>query len=212
MLLAAISDLHGYVPSPAVQRQIDAADVICVCGDVQSPNRQSIQWINSLEKPVVFGPGNHDFFAARTDSDSVSNNWGFCSHVRVLIDQSCEINGIRFYGTPWSPLFFDWAFMLPPDGLRTKFSRIPNGIDILLCHSPPLIPDSRIDVCVGQDKHLGSPELTDAVRRAAPRFLFCGHIHTGDHAPAFIGRTACHNVSYLNEQYRPEFGPTLVKI
>ena len=38
MTLAVLSDLHGYVPSPAAQAVVDKADVVCICGDVESRN------------------------------------------------------------------------------------------------------------------------------------------------------------------------------
>ena len=38
MKIAVLSDLHGYVPSPAAQAVVDKADVVCICGDVESRN------------------------------------------------------------------------------------------------------------------------------------------------------------------------------
>lgn len=29
-----------------------------------------------------------------------------------LEDTSVEINGLRFWGSPWTPTFMDWAFMM----------------------------------------------------------------------------------------------------
>ena len=60
MTLAVLSDLHGYVPSPAAQAVVDKADVVCICGDVESRAMHTLAWINWLEKPVVLVPGNHD--------------------------------------------------------------------------------------------------------------------------------------------------------
>ena len=210
MKIAVLSDLHGYAPSPAAQAVVDKADVVCICGDVESAAIHTLLWINELKKPVVLTPGNHDRFFS--DPDARSYNWGLKPHVRVLIDEGCKVDSVRFWGTPWSPIFFDWAFMLQPEGLREKFAKIPEGIDVLLCHSPPRIPRSRIDVVEGRRDHCGSAELAEAVRRARPRFLFCGHIHTGSHDPVRLGSTLCRNVSYLDEQYAPAFLPALVEI
>lgn len=210
MLLAAISDLHGHVPSPAAQSIIDKADVLCISGDVDSPSFESVEWIASLRKPVVLTPGNHDRFFS--DPEDERFNWGLEPHIHVLIDKGCEIDGVRFWGTPWSPIFCDWAFMLPPDGLREKFAKIPKGIDVLISHVPPAIPRGRIGVIQGQNTQLGSRELYEAVCRAQPRFLFCGHIHTGNHERCRIVQTECYNVSYLNEQYEPTYLPRLVEI
>ena len=210
MNLAILSDLHGYVPSPAAQAVVDKADAVCICGDIQSRAMHTFAWINAQKKPVVLVPGNHDWFLF--DAAGAASNWGFGPHVRVLIDSGCEIDGVRFWGTPWSPIFFNWAFMLPPDGLREKYAKIPEGIDVLLTHSPPRIPRSRIDVVVGRRDPCGSAELAEAVLRAQPRHLFCGHIHTGDHTPVRLGSTLCRNVSYLDESYSPAFLPATLEL
>ena len=210
MIIAAISDLHGYVPAPSVQVDIDRADVVCICGDVESRAADTLVWINEQKKPVVLTPGNHDRFFS--EADARSYNWGLKPHVRVLIDEGCEIDGVRFWGTPWSPIFFDWAFMLPSEGLREKFAKIPEGIDMLITHGPPSIPRASIDMIEGKKEHIGSKELYEAVKRAQPRYHFCGHIHTGDHGCSRIGRTECFNVSYLNEQYEPTYGAKLVEV
>ena len=67
------------------------------------------------------------------------------------------------------------------------------------------IVEGRRDPC-------GSVELAEAVRRARPRHLLCGHIHTGDHAPVRLASTTCRNVSYLDEQYAPAFLPVLFEV
>ena len=210
MRLSLLSDLHGYVPSPAAQAIVDKADAVCICGDIQSRAMHTFAWINAQKKPVVLVPGNHDWFLY--DPAGAPSNWGFKPHVRVLIDSGCELDGVRFWGTPWSPIFFDWAFMLPPEGLREKYAKIPEGIDVLLTHSPPRIPRSRIDMVEGRRDHCGSAELAEAVLRARPRHLFCGHIHTGDHTPVRLGSTLCRNVSYLDEQYAPAFLPATLEL
>ncbi len=210
MTIAAISDLHGYIPAPAAQAVIDQADIVCICGDIESYAMHTFAWINALKKPVVLTPGNHDWFLS--DPSGAKTNWGLGPHIHVLIDEGCDINGIRFWGTPWSPIFFNWAFMLPPDGLREKFAMIPENIDVLLCHSPPRIPRNRIDVVENRRDHCGSVELAEAVRRARPRHLLCGHIHTGDHSPVRLGETICRNVSYLDESYSPAFLPATLEL
>ena len=60
MTIAALSDLHGYVPSPDAQAIVDKADVVCICGDIQSRAMHTFAWIKGLKKPVVLVPGNHE--------------------------------------------------------------------------------------------------------------------------------------------------------
>ena len=49
-----------------------------------------------------------------------------------LEDSGVDIQGVRVYGSPWQPEFFDWAFNLPRGpALAEKWSRIPAGVDVL---------------------------------------------------------------------------------
>jgi hypothetical protein len=69
----------------------------------------------------------NDFFAALPHCHKVvvAGNHDWCS--QHVLDGCCEllrsatylqgeaatIEGVRFYGSPWQPWFFDWAFNLP---------------------------------------------------------------------------------------------------
>jgi hypothetical protein len=49
------------------------------------------------------------------------------------------VEGITFWGSPWTTKFKDWAFMksdtdCPTTGLGGVFSKIPEGIDVLVTH------------------------------------------------------------------------------
>ena len=68
----------------AMEKDLDKADAVCICGDIQSRAMHTFAWINSLKKPVVLVPGNHDWFLY--DPAGAASNWGFKPHVRVLID------------------------------------------------------------------------------------------------------------------------------
>lgn len=49
--------------------------------------------------------------------------------------------------------------------------------------------------------------LADAILEKKPRYVFCGHIHTGDHAPARFGESEICNVSRLDEKYEIRYEP-----
>jgi hypothetical protein len=54
------------------------------------------------------------------------------------------VEGLKIYGSPFSPYFRDWAFNATPldDGgdefMDRKFSRIPDDTDIFIIHGPPM--------------------------------------------------------------------------
>ena len=64
--------------------------------------------------------------------------------------------------------------------------------------------------------HFGSLDLTDEIARKRPRFVFCGHIHTGDHVPVVLDHgessTTVYNVSRLDEDYEIAYEPLRLEI
>ena len=61
-------------------------------------------------------------------------------------------------------------------------------------------------------EHFGSPELTEAIAEKCPRFVFCGHIHTGLHGGVDFEATRIYNVSRLDERYEVAYEPTWVEV
>lgn len=92
-----------------------------------------------------------------------------------LQDEAVEIEGVKFYGSPWQLPFMNWAFNLPESELRKKFEHIPDDVDVLITHSPPHgILDST-----PTKKDLGSRSLLEKVCKIKPRYHIFGHIHHG---------------------------------
>ena len=220
MKICATSDTHGYFP------EIPNCDILCVCGDI-SPANQShtmchqtkwfnefyIPWINSLKCQVVVIPGNHDFLFLPNNLKHVDKS---PKNFHLLIDSACEIDGIKFYGSPWVTGLNAWAFNT--DKQKEYFSSIPEGLDMLITHSPPRIAGIDIDaslddICHGGSRfHWGSFALTTEIEIKKPNYCIFGHIHTGLHAPVKYNDTTLINVSYLNEQYVPKFPPIIFDI
>lgn len=229
MRLFAFSDTHGNLEGLNPQ----GADVVVMAGDL-APLRgwnerallDQVLWMNTTFRDwcshypkVAFRmiPGNHDLFAAYDDLLSAVR---LPENAKLLIDGLDEVNGLRIYGTPWVPRINGrWAFEENVPGLlRRKFAAIPNGVDILLTHTPPRIPHEKVDVSIDRNTpHFGSPELLDAIREKRPRYALCGHIHTGDHAPITLrhedgGETIVRNVSRLDEEYKVRYEPLVFEV
>ena len=79
---------------------------------------------------VVLVAGNHD--------QSIEA-WGLPSGLRChyLQDAGVELAGLKLWGTPWQPWFYDWAFDAPRRGgeafLASKFDLIPDDTDVVVC-------------------------------------------------------------------------------
>lgn len=113
-----------------------------------------------------------------------------------LEDDKCVIDGVCFYGSPWTPAFQNWAFMNDEETLGKYFRRIPEETDVLVTHGPPrgtldeapigkkerrkapTVRDSeKQDHSPELTKSVGSTVLMDAVNQVRPDFHIFGHIH-----------------------------------
>ena len=225
----AVSDLHGRLMGLEPQ----GADVVVIAGDIAPLRRRGPwhvndqkKWINKTFKEwtasypdirFVVVPGNHDYFpVAHTFFPDVENDWGyeFSPNVNFLIDSGVEIGGVKFYGSPWIPIISHlWAFEAEPDELKDWFSKIPAGLDVLVTHAPPFIPECDVDRSLQTNsRHFGSPELTEAIAEKQPRFVFCGHIHSGQHGGVDFGSSKIYNVARVDECYDVAYEPTWIEV
>uniref|UniRef100_A0A8C2DER7 Metallophosphoesterase domain containing 2a n=1 Tax=Cyprinus carpio TaxID=7962 RepID=A0A8C2DER7_CYPCA len=70
------------------------------------------------------------------DFDNVQSLLTNCVYLQ---DSDVTVKGFRIYGAPWTPWFNGWGFNLPRgQSLLDKWNLIPEGIDILMTHGPPL--------------------------------------------------------------------------
>ncbi|MCA9490041.1 MAG: metallophosphatase domain-containing protein [Myxococcales bacterium] len=170
--VVCLSDTHGRHAELAVPE----GDVLLLAGDVTRRGRpdelaELDAWLATLPHPhKVLIAGNHDFLF-ETDPPRARS---LIRHATYLEDEEVTVCGLRIWGSPWQPAFFDWAFNLPRgEALRRVWEAIPAGLDVLLTHTPPrgvLDRTSR-----GQD--VGCDDLLAAVARARPRLHVFGHIH-----------------------------------
>ena len=229
MKIYVISDLHGNLDGLNPK----GVDLVLVAGDFSrmsgwGPAYMGMQlyWVEETfckwcakyprtQFRVV--PGNHDLFAEHADWVKTI---AWPSNVKLLIDEADEVNGLKIYGSPWVPFINGyWAFEEKRLGLlKERFAEIPKGLDVLLTHSPPRLEGSDIDMSLDtMSPHFGSKDLTVSIRRAKPRYVFCGHIHTGDHNPATISHadgsmTIVRNVSRLDEDYKIRYDPFVFEV
>jgi len=111
--LNILSDLHlrqGALAAPA-----NDADLVILAGDVARP-REALEWAGALRKPVLYVPGNHEFYGGSIDGTRATLR-RLCAgtNVRLLDDGIVELGGLRFVG---STLWTD--FLLFGDGQRER--------------------------------------------------------------------------------------------
>jgi Icc-related predicted phosphoesterase len=207
MRFVCVADLHGYLP------EIPPCDVLIVAGDVcptgdETPPTQR-RWLHStfatwLERTpagaIVGIAGNHEF-VGETDPGALRElDWHY------LQDERLELGGVSFYGSPWTPTFQDWAFMLDEDELARRWEGVPAGLDVLCMHSPPKGYGDRIGAF-----EIGSPSLLAVIDERPPRLCVYGHPHDG-YGVRRRGDTTLINAAHCGADYRPAHEPIVFEL
>ncbi len=174
MKYVAISDTHG-------QHQrfdIPSGDVFIHAGDFSNHGSESeiigfMQWVEQLPHAhKILVAGNHDIGFER---EAILYESLVPAGVIYLKDQSLQLGETEIYGSPWTPRFYDWAFMKPRGAaLRAVWQLIPSTTDLLITHGPPL----HIADLTSDGDAAGCADLLDEVEnRIKPRWHLFGHIH-----------------------------------
>lgn len=200
MKVVAIADTH------CGQMDMPKGDILLVAGDLTHSGKMlelesQLNWYLTLGfKHVVIISGNHDFCFEGKKSRNGSIDHKFKQDaidavtsrgIIYLEDSECTIEGVKIYGTPYTPWFYDWAFNVHRGpNLRAVYDKIPDNVDILLVHGPPKgFGDKTI-----YGETVGSEELLDVIKAKKPKYAFFGHIHE-DPGSWQIGSTTAVNCS-----------------
>ena len=229
--LCFISDTHEL--HAQLTQSIAAArpDVLVHCGDFTGIGalpavRSFADWCAMLVAKgyagqVVCIAGNHDLSFDQTHPKS---NPAIAATARAILagagitylqDSDAEIEGLAFWGSPWTRRFYDWAFQIDtPAQDEAIHERIPLGVDILVTHGPPC----GIRDLVPRGEHIGSEALANHGAARHPRIHAFGHYHGGygitlgaaEHRNG--ARTLHVNASTCTEAYKPTNQPIVVDL
>ena len=210
--LVFISDTH----SKHNKLKIPDGDFIIHCGDISTRgfNSEVIEfadWFSSLpHKHKIMIPGNHDFlFESQYD---IAKNIVDSRNIICLIDEGMEIDGIRFWGSPITPWFHNWAFnRFRGSEIEHHWNKIQDGsVDVLLTHGPPAYMENGLSLVLeGED--VGCEDLYNAIKkRVKPKISAFGHIHEG-YGTYNDGETIYINCSILDRNYVQKNRPVEVR-
>jgi Icc-related predicted phosphoesterase len=205
--LVCMSDLH----SLNYAFQVPAGDVLIIAGDICGYGtldelKVFDDFLSGLPHPhKLLVAGNHDWPFARVDPSEAKL---LVKNAIYLMDSGIEIEGIKFWGSPWQPEFYNWAFNLPrgPELART-WAKIPDDTDVLITHGPPY---GVLDE-IYNGKRVGCQDLQDALERVKPKVHVFGHIHEGYGVLERNGTTYV-NASLCNQYYRMVNSPIVIDV
>lgn len=203
MIIIAISDTHGMNQS----LQIPNGDILIHAGDLC--NHGTLEevidfnnFLSTLPHPhKIVIAGNHDFCFEK-DRKACEEILTNCIYLQ---DQAVTIDGVKFYGSPWQPWFYDWAFNLErgPE-IRAKWELIPADTDVLITHGPPF----GIGDLTARGDQAGCQDLLEVVEKIKPEVHIFGHIHEG-YGTTTKGKTTFINASICDQLYQPVNPPVV---
>ena len=236
--IVAISDTHTLHE----QVEVPECDILVHAGDFSNKGSVEdtasfISWLDRQDqaKHKVFISGNHDFLA-QVDKKTF-NSLLDKTDVIYLEDTWASIEGLNFYGMPWTPYFHGWAFnglemrktrdgsmghdylggpgkLAAPDKYHPLMfetcAKIPDDTDIIISHGPPRL--GNIDRLGGKGLPVGSVELKKRIDKLENlRAGFYGHIHSAQRLAIHNG-VFHHNICICNEMYKAVHAPTVVTL
>ena len=225
MEIIFISDTHTKHFDGWLNRELDKLleeypeAVLVHCGDISSRGRQRevedfVEWYEDLKfKNKLLIAGNHDFMFEDNPEEALRILESKGKSITYLNDSGVEIDGIKFWGSPVTPRFFDWAFNRDAD-IQNHWNMIPHDTNVLITHGPPY---GILDFTLRDRKPVGChylrKRLFDLKDLKVHSF---GHIHEafgqqiGDDED-FLGIQFV-NASYLDLRYDPVNRPIVINI
>lgn len=196
--LVAFSDTHG---QHRLLYDVPEGDVLVFAGDMTEHGRLNevkdfAEWFGRFDHEYKLAvAGNHDYcFDDHRSEEAVEileeNSIGY------LENDSVEIEGVKFYGSPFSDTFEKYVFN---DG----FGEIPKDTDVLVTHGPP---EGILDE-LGEYGHIGSEELSTVLESEEFEAHIFGHVHQQH------GRSGdSYNVSVVNRELTVEEEPVVIEL
>ena len=217
--IVAISDTHNQHR----KIEIPECDILIHAGDYSyTGDYQSIweinKWFGELKasekvKEIITVCGNHDWGFEKNPSlfRSIMTN---CLYLQ---DEPVEFMGLKFYGSPRTPEFCNWAFNEKRgDEIKKWWNRIPDDTQVLVTHGPPMgILDVNIEEPYHKHlgpEHLGCEELRKRIDQLKELKLgVWGHIHSS-HGEEVMNDVKFINASILDESYNIIYKPIVINL
>ena len=215
MKITCISDTHNqhnHIPPD----WLEGGDVLVHAGDISGRGslrevEEFLAWFNELPYThKIMIAGNHDFWFEKVSTFAVNEMLQEkYPNIIYLNDSGIEIDGVKFWGSPVQPWFYDWAFNRMGTDICRHWDMIPLDTDVLITHGPM---KGFLDMTV-RGVSTGCPYLLEKSAEMTNLKLFvCGHIHEAYGKFEFPDGGVFVNASTLNFNYQVQNKPIVVEI
>ena len=220
MKLVILSDTHGKHRFVAVPD----GDILIFAGDMCNwgYRREVVEfneWLGTLpHKHKIVIAGNHDLCLDKgmQRKMEIYDGHQLLTNAIYLENEGVEIEGIKFWGSPITPVFFDWAFMCREEVIDAYWNLIPKDTDVVITHGPMYKVNDYVDNDLGPERNVGSKALLKRLKEFYPRYHICGHIHDMHGIRTLSRRKTKHmtsiNASILDDNYNVIYQPVVVEI
>jgi Icc-related predicted phosphoesterase len=234
LTIATISDTHN--KHKQLIHPIPKADVLIHAGDISSKGHRSevesfLKWFKSQPHPYkIFIAGNHDisfdgkicsgidpYTLRKVDGNELIGKPEWLVEMLedfhkdpcnfYLEDSSYQIEGVNFWGSPYSPRFgHGWAFNEDRGyHIREHWDLIPEDTHVVITHGPV---KGKVDYVLPNSyqihgEHVGCSDLEWVLtKKIKPLLHVCGHVHEAYGVNSGQG-TFFINTSICTLQYEP---------
>lgn len=197
--ICIISDTHNQHE----KLELPKADWIIHAGDMTSTGKHAeianfMEWFSKTDysKRIIIA-GNHDFLF---ETGPYMAKTLIPENVIYLESSGIEIDGIKIYGEPRQPRFFNWAFNVDRgQAIKKYWDAIPDDTQILITHGPAY---GMLDMTIEGDL-TGCEDLRNRLSELKElKLMCCGHIHEARGDFRFADGQLIINASVLNRSYR----------
>lgn len=217
MRIMCLSDTHT-MHYKLDLNMLQGIDCVVHTGDFSNGDELSTDnflcWFADLPvKHKILVAGNHDKYVMHSN-DRFKRKVALLGGMHYLEDSGVEIEGVKFWGTPWVNKFYNWSFMAYESDLSKIYKLIPKDTQVLLSHGPA---QGYLDFVprIGGG-HVGSLALRNKVKRLKDlKYHIFGHIHCGAgvlDVETKSNKYTAVNASVLNDDYRWVNQPIIIEI
>lgn len=186
--IVCLSDTHNQII-----HDVPFGDVVIHSGDATNFGTieeifQFNEWFSALPHPYkIFVAGNHDLLFEKEKHLAKSL---LSDRIIYLENSGVTIAGIKFYGSPVTPAFCNWAFNVAADSERMQaiWGNIPEDVGVLITHGPAKNILDKV-----RNLNVGCNVLLERIQH-----LRCMQYHVFGHIHSSAGVLQCDRYTAIN--------------